>query len=192
MAAGRGGVSGVVLAAGRSTRFAGPAPKQLALVEGEPLVRRTARRALASRLDEVIVVVGFAADEVRAALAGLLVRIVENPDFATGQSSSVRAGLAAVELGAGAAMFLPADQPRLTSETIDRILAAWEESGGPIVVPTFQGRRGAPVVFDRALFPELATIAGDEGGRQLFPRHEGEIVEVALPSAEPLSDLDEA
>ncbi len=192
MAAGRGGVSGVVLAAGRSTRFAGPVPKQLALVEGEPLVRRTARRALASRLAEVLVVVGFAADEVRAALAGLPVRIVENPDFATGQSSSVRAGLAAVEAGAGAAMFLPADQPRLSAEAIDRIVAKWEATSGPIVVPTFQGRRGAPVVFDRALFPELATIAGDEGGRQLFPRHEGEIVEVPLPSAEPLSDLDEA
>lgn len=183
-------VSGIILAAGPSTRFGDAGPKQLLPFRGEPLVRRSARQALASHLEEVLVVVGYRSEEVRRVLQGLAVRIVENPSFESGQSSSVKVGLRAVDERAGAAMFMPADQPYLTSAVIDRILNAYQRDGGPIVVPVFRGQRGAPVLFDRALFGELARIRGDAGGRQLFPDHAGEIVEVPLPSRRALLDVD--
>ena len=183
-------VSGVLLAAGRSERFDDDVPKQLWQVEGEPLVRRIARRALDSRLAEVIVVVGHQAGRVSAALRGLQVRIVENLAYETGQASSVRVGLEAVDMASGASLFMPADQPNLDSTVIDDLIRLFESTGGPIVVPTFEGVRGAPVLFARSLFDELERLAGDRGGRQLFPRHADSIVELPLADPGPLADLD--
>ncbi len=184
------GVSGVVLAAGPSERFRSEMPKQVQPFEGEALVRRITRQALASRLGEVLVVVGFRSDLVRRPLVGLDVGVVENPAYASGQSTSVKAGLAAIDPEAAAAMFLPVDQPFLTTEVIDRLVEAWERTGGAIIVPVHEGRRGSPVVIDRSLFGELGQISGDEGGRQLFARHPTEIVEVPLSSQKPLRDID--
>lgn len=188
----RGSVSGVLLAAGRSRRFGGSVPKQLALFHGEPLVRRAARTALAAGLAEVLAVTGWAGDEVAAALAGLPVRRVSNPAWAEGQSTSVRAGLAEVAPDTGAALFLPCDQPLLTAAVIDALIAAWRAGGGRIIVPVFRGRRGTPTLFDRALFAELAAVTGDEGGRQVIARRRGDLVEVELEEEAPLLDVDTA
>lgn len=165
-------------------------PKQLLPFEGEPLVRRVARRALASRLAEVIVVVGHMAEAVRQALKGLDVRVVENPAYRQGQSTSVIAGLKALAPQADAALFLMADQPFLDTPLIDRILATYEKTGGPIIVPVFEGRRGSPVLFDRSFFDELRQITGDEGGRQVLRRHPQAVVDVPLDSERPLWDID--
>lgn len=185
-----GRVWGVLLAAGRSRRFGGGLPKQLLPFEGEPLVRRAARTALASGLDGVLAVVGHAAREVEEALDGLEVRTVLNPDHAKGLASSVRAGLAAVPGEAAGALFLTADQPLLSAEIVDRLLAAFRETGGPIVLPSAEGRRGSPVLFHRSLFGELAAVQGDAGGRQVVSRHPEAVVEVPLESATPLEDVD--
>lgn len=183
-------IAGVVLAAGPSSRFGVDPPKQLQRLAGEPLVRRAVRRALASRLSGIVVVVGFRAAAVRASLRDLAVTVVENPDFATGLSSSVKAGLAAVDPAAAAAMFVPIDQPRLSTGLIDDLVGRYLETGGPIVVPSHAGVRGAPVIFDRRLFGELAQIEGDSGGRQLFARHRDEIVELVLANDQALQDID--
>ena len=186
----RARVAGVILAAGPSERFGDDVPKQLLELEGETLVRRVARLALESNLTDVIVVVGYRAREITAALGVLPLQVVVNPDFEQGQSTSVRAGLAEVRPNATAVMFLPADQPFLTRKVIDHLIAAHEKTGAPIVVPVFEGRRGAPVLFDSTLFPELAHLSGDIGGRQLFPRYPDKILEVPLTSREPLLDID--
>ena len=183
-------VSGVLLAAGASRRFGADLPKQLWPVAGEALVRRVARRALGSRLSEVIVVVGHQADRVTAALAGLPVRIVENAAHSSGQASSVRAGLEAVSGAASGSLFLPVDQPHLDSRLIDGLIELFEATGGPIVVPTFGGARGAPVLFARSLFPELERLEGDAGGRRLFPLHADEIIELPLADSAALKDVD--
>jgi molybdenum cofactor cytidylyltransferase len=166
--------------------------KQLLPFNGEPLVRRVAKQALASHLRELIVVVGFAEDRVQGAVAGLDVRIVENPAYHEGQSTSVKAGLEAVDPASDAAMFLPVDQPFLTSAVIDQLIRAYQDTGGPIVLPVYQGQRGAPVVFDRSLFPKLAQITGDEGGRQIVRRYFDKVVTVSLDSQQPLLDIDTA
>jgi molybdenum cofactor cytidylyltransferase len=183
-------VSGVILAAGMSRRFGTRPPKQLAEIDGEPQVRRIARQALAASLDEVIVVVGHRADDVCAALAGLELRTVENSDYATGQASSVRAGLAVAHDYANAVMFLPCDQPFLDHETLDRVLGTYRAARSAIVVPAHARRRGAPVLFDRRLFSELAALGGDRGGRQLLAEYSQVTTWVQLPSALPLADFD--
>lgn len=183
-------VTGIILAAGRSRRFGGDPPKQLHPVDGLPLVARTARAALASKLRQLVVVTGHRAPAVASALAGLAVEVVVNQRFAEGQSTSVIAGLSRVEPQAEAALFIPCDLPNLDAETIDRLVEAYDESSGPIVVPTFNGRRRAPVLLDRSLFTEIGAITGDQGARQLFPRHEADIVEVQFGSGRPFEDLD--
>ncbi len=180
--------AGVVLAAGASRRFGGPLPKQLVELDGEPLVRRTARTALASRLSEVIVVVGHRGAEVRRAVEDLTVQVVDNPDWEEGQSGSVKTGLAAVPAGASGAVFIPCDQPYLGADVIDLLLAEHAASGAPIVVPAHRGRRGSPVLIARDLFPELARIQGDAGGCQLFGAHP--VAEVELDDRRSLLDFD--
>jgi len=180
----------VILAAGPSSRFGKGPPKQLAVFEGETLLARTARRALASSLAEVVVVLGFEAEAIAPALAGLEARTVRNPEWAEGQSTSVRAGLSALDTVAAAVLFLTCDQPFLDTAVIDRIVATWRETDAAIVVPTWRGRHGSPVLFDRSLFGELRGISGDAGGRQLFARHESEIAAVELDDEGPLLDVD--
>ena len=183
-------VSGVLLAAGQSKRFPGDLPKQLLDFKGEPMVRRMARQALTSRLGDLIVVLGYRADLIRPVLSDLEVKMVDNPDYASGQSSSVRWGLRSLDPSASAALFLPADQPFLSAALLDQLINTYELSGGPIVLPTYQGYRGSPVLFHQSLFPELAAVTGDEGGRQIIKRHESEIVTVVVDSQRPLLDID--
>lgn len=191
-----GAVAAVVLAAGRSSRFAagGGPPKQLFVLDGEPLVRRTTRLALSASVHGVVVVTGHRGDAVARAVVDLDVTVVHNPDFAQGQSTSVRSGLAALGAHVDAALFLPIDQPRLETSLLDRLVDAWrsgrDASGrGPIAVPEAAGRRGAPVLFDRRFFPELAQLTGDVGGRAVLRRHAEAITTVAAETVH-LMDLD--
>jgi molybdenum cofactor cytidylyltransferase len=156
-------IAGIVLAAGRSSRMG--RPKQLLPVHDEPLIRHTLRRVLASSLDQVLLVVGHEADEVRAAVAGLPVESVANPDAAAGQSTSVRAGLAALSADVEAVVFILGDQPGIEPTVIDTLIAAWRVSGSPVAVPRYEDLLGNPVLFDRRVFPELAALEGDTGAR---------------------------
>ncbi|MCH7664710.1 MAG: nucleotidyltransferase family protein [Acidobacteria bacterium] len=183
-------VTGIVLAAGLSRRFDGRLPKQLHQINGQTLVYRTATVALASKLRQIVIVVGHRGAEVGAVLAGLAIEVVVNPDFADGQSTSVKIGLSRVDANAEAAMFIPCDLPNLDAETINRLVESYAESGGWIVVPVFEGCRRAPVLIDRSLFGELRGITGDQGARQLFPRHQDDLVEVEFESKLPFADLD--
>ena len=135
-------IAGIVLAAGRSSRLG--RPKQLLPVHGEPLIRHTLRRVLASSLDQVILVVGHEADEVRDAVADLPVECVVNPDAAAGQSTSVRAGLAALSPEVEAAVFILGDQPGIDPTVIDALIAAWRTSGVPGRRPSLRGPDGQP------------------------------------------------
>jgi molybdenum cofactor cytidylyltransferase len=156
-------IAGIVLAAGRSSRLG--RPKQLLPVHGEALIRHTLRRVLASSLDQVILVVGHEAEEVRAAVADFPVACVFNAEAAAGQSTSVCAGLAALSPDVRAAVFILGDQPGVDPNVIDTLITAWRESGAPVVAPRYEDRMGNPVLFDRRVFPELAALEGDTGAR---------------------------
>jgi molybdenum cofactor cytidylyltransferase len=178
-------IAGIVLAAGQSSRLG--RPKQLLPIHGEPLIRHTLRRVLASALDQVILVVGHEADDVRTAVADLPVACAFNPDAAAGQSTSVRAGLAALSPEAEAAVFILGDQPGVDPNVIDTLIASWRESGAPVVVPRYEDRMGNPVLFDRRLFPELATLEGDSGARPVVRAYHdsGELHAVPVAGSAP-------
>ncbi|WP_375464978.1 NTP transferase domain-containing protein [uncultured Methylobacterium sp.] len=181
-------VAAVLLAAGRGTRF-GPEPKLLALLDGKPLVRHAAEAALASGVRPVLVVLGAHAGRVRAALSGLGVTLVENPDYAAGLSTSLRAGLAALPPETVGAVVMLADMPRVTAAQIDRLAAAFR-AGEPLpaaVVPVVDGRRGNPALLNRrALDADLARLTGDHGAGPLLTGR-ADVIEIA---GEPATGLD--
>lgn len=181
-------VSGVVLAAGGSSRLG--RPKQLLPLGGEPLLAQTVKHALASRLGEVVLVLGHAAGEIAAAVGERGQRTVVNADYGRGQSTSMRAGLAALAPGAEAALFLLGDQPRVGPAIIDALVAAFEETRGPIVVPLYGGEPGTPVLIARALFPELLAVEGDQGARGVVRAHPAETVRVPVGDGPPPRDVD--
>ncbi|WP_457795692.1 nucleotidyltransferase family protein [Methylocystis sp. S23] len=183
------GIAAVILAAGRGARFGAERNKLLARIDGQPLVRRVALAALASRAKKTIVVAGHARGAIEAALAGLPVRFAYNPDFASGLASSLRAGLATA-IEADGALVLLGDMPGVSPLVIDALIAAFERSpGAAAVVPTCGGRRGNPVLLARAIFPRIAMLGGDEGARKLLRSIEG-VVELPLEDDAVLADVD--
>jgi molybdenum cofactor cytidylyltransferase len=183
-------VSAVILAAGSSTRFAGETPKQLTVIDGSSMVRRIAQAAAQSKASEVIVVTGFQQARVAAEVKGLATVAVYNRRFQQGLSTSVKTGLWAVSDRSSAVLFIPCDQPHLDTASLDLLVEAYRRGRGSILVPSYRGRRGSPVLFDRKFFAELAAIGGDEGGRQVLLRHPAEVVEIELPGEAPLHDFD--
>jgi molybdenum cofactor cytidylyltransferase len=183
-------IAAIVLAAGRSTRM-GAANKLLADIAGSPMVRRVAEVALASRARPVLVVTGHQAGEVRAALAGLDVGYVANPDYAQGLSTSLKVGIAAVPAAADGALVLLGDMPRITAGHVDRLIEAFAaEQGRCIVVPVHQGRRGNPVLWPPAFFAEMLELEGDAGARKLLAAHADQVREVDLGTDAVFMDVD--
>ena len=183
-------VAGLVLAAGRSTRMGGP-NKLLAEIGGKPLVRIVAEQALASRAAPVMVVTGHERDKVEAALAGLRVRFVHNPDYAAGLSTSLKAGLAALPGEADGAIVCLGDMPQVTAGLIDRMLEAFDPARGAlVVVPTMEGKRGNPVVWSRRFFADLMALEGDVGARHLIGTHADAVAEVPVEDSAALTDVD--
>ena len=183
-------IAAVVLAAGRSTRMAG-ANKLLAEIARRPLVRIAAEAALASRATPVIVVAGHQRAQVEEALAGLPVRLVYNPDFAQGLGTSLKAGIAAVPADADGAIVCLGDMPQVDARLIDRLIGAFDPDRGALVVmPTFEGRRGNPVLWSRRFFPDLMAIEGDVGARHLIGRYSEAVVEVPIEGKAALVDVD--
>lgn len=179
----------VILAAGGSSRFGTAGPKQLVPFAGEPLVAHLTRTVLSSRAAKVLVVAGYRALEVAQAVTRLGVAALTNDRYAEGQSTSVIAAIRAIGPSATGVIFIPCDQPYLTRELIDYLIAQFESSEAPLVIPTVDGERRSPVVVGRGLFPELEELKGDQGARQLFPRYEDGLIEVPWPDRRALADF---
>ncbi|MFH1794241.1 MAG: molybdopterin-binding/glycosyltransferase family 2 protein [Pseudomonadota bacterium] len=176
----RAAVHAVVLAAGRSSRMGGP-NKLLARFQGEPLVRRVAESALASDAAGVTVVTGHQADRVRAALEGLGVSFVANPDFASGLASSLKAGIVSVPGDAAGALILLADMPQIEADDLDRLIDAFRRAGSRAIVrATHNGKRGNPVILPRTVFGEIAHIEGDTGARHVVEAGIADVLDVEL------------
>jgi 4-nitrophenyl phosphatase len=145
---------------------------------------------LASPARPVVVVLGAHADEIRPALNGLPVHIVLNPNWRDGVSASVRAGLAALQDEVPAALFILGDQPGITPDLIESLIARFRETNAPIVEPRFHEQPGTPALFAREMFKELAQLTGDRGGRPLVNKYADRVAVVQVRDVSTLKDID--
>jgi molybdenum cofactor cytidylyltransferase len=170
-------VAGLVLAAGASSRMG--IPKQLLPAGDTLLLERVLAQALRSKLDLVVLVLGFKAHEIRGKIrSGSLqsnLKIVENTDYKLGISSSIIAGLSHVEKNYAHVMILLGDMPYITSGVINRLVSGYLESGLPLGALKVRGKRSHPVIIGRPFFPALHRLTGDQGARDLFVSHKDQV-----------------
>ena len=180
----------IVLAAGQSRRM-GKNNKLVADVNGTAMVRHTLENIAGVVPDEPIVVSGHEADMVTAALVGLDLKIVHNPKFAAGLSTSLVTGLGALDDEVDGALVCLADMPRVSREDIKKLIAAFDPiENRAICVPTFRGKRGNPVLWGREFFDPMSRVSGDVGARHLIGAHDDKVVEVEVDSDGVILDVD--
>jgi len=193
-------IAAIILAAGSSSRMEKQQHKLLLPLGDHPVVTHVLAAALASQAQPIIVVLGHQAEQVRTALSTLsatnkTLLFIENPDYKQGMSTSLRAGLQALtqldsEISADGALILLGDQPLITTQVIDTLIAAKETSTKQIVAARYNGKRGNPVIFGSELFPELMTVTGDEGGRSIIERHREDVASIEVGDPVANSDVD--
>lgn len=179
----------IVLAAGQSRRM-GDTNKLLIPVEGKPMAQHALDTARASGCDPILVVTGHAAEDVRSAL-GEDVTYVHNPDYADGLSTSLRTGVAALPEDCDGVIVLLGDMPQVSPVHLKALMQAHDRDEGHLIcVPTWNGKRGNPVLWDRRFFADMETLGGDVGAKHLIGSNEDLVVEVPLDDDAILVDVD--
>jgi molybdenum cofactor cytidylyltransferase len=178
----------IVLAAGMSRRMG--TPKQLLRAGEDTLLQRVLKAARASQASEVVLVVGFAAEQILQTISTEGVRVVVNEAYQEGMGSSLRAGIGTVQPQTQAVLIMLADQPFVHTSTLDHLFAYHRRFTPQVVIPTYKGFRGNPVLLDRSLFPEIAQIRGDVGCRSIFGNHAESIAKLEVDDPGILLDVD--
>jgi molybdenum cofactor cytidylyltransferase len=168
--------------------------KQLLPLGETTMLTRTLENVRTAGLDDIVLVLGASAEAIRrqlpqSFLGGL--RIVVNHDYGQGMASSLRAGLSALDPKIDAAFIILGDQPFIRPQTLHQIMAGFHRSGAQIVIPSYQGKRGNPVLLSRSVFPEVMALEGDIGCRAIFPNHLGAILKVEVEDPGILLDIDD-
>jgi molybdenum cofactor cytidylyltransferase len=185
-------ISGLILGAGASRRL-GP-PKQLLPFRDTTMLGWVVDQAGRSTgLDELVVVLGRAADEVRATVDFGAARVVENPVFNEGCASSYRSGLAAIDPQSAAIMIILGDQPGITPEIVDHLAEEWRRQESLIALCSFQGRKGHPMIFARPMFNQLLELHGDKAAWKLVDANPEMVREVhfSIPYPEDINTPDD-
>lgn len=179
-------VAVVILAAGKSSRMGeGGAHKLLAEFDGEPLVRRAAKTALATNAAPVVVVTGHRQSEIVAALSGLDVTAIENPDYASGMASSLVSGFSAAPArSADGVLVMLADMPGVTTGDLNLLIAAFRSASGRAIVRAVSlGKRGNPVILPRLLGDAVMRLEGDVGARHIIETSGLPVIDVDIGEA---------
>ncbi len=193
----------IILAAGSSSRMGGGRHKLLLPLHDRPVLAHVLDAVLASQARPVVLVLGHQAEQVRAHIASYVthpdLNIIENTDYLQGMSTSMRLGIQALQSYGymnssnseiDSTLILLGDQPLITAQDIDTLIAAYRTTAKKIVAPTYDGKRGNPILFDASLFPELLKVTGDEGGRSVLERHRDEIATVEMGNSLANIDVD--
>jgi molybdenum cofactor cytidylyltransferase len=177
-------VAAVVLAAGGSIRFG--KPKQLAIFQGEPLVRRIVRAAKDAGCAPVVVVLGADAAQITPVLAGLTVSMIEHPNWSNGLGSSIAVGLKhalGIVANLDAAILLTCDQPFVNAATLRELIQLHLENGKTIVASAYAETLGIPALFDRSCFGDLLQLRGDSGAKGIILARRHDVVPLNFPDA---------
>lgn len=183
-------VAAIILAAGSSRRM-GDVNKLLMEWRGKTILSHVVGTSLKSVACETIVVTGHENEAIARELAGYDVRLIHNPRFDEGLSTSLIAGIKALGAEVAGAAILLADMPDLKMETLNALINAFEEAGEPsICAPVCGARRGNPVTWPREFFPDILQLSGDRGARDLMATYKDRVQEVGVEDNGVLMDFD--
>ena len=182
-------ISALILAAGMSKRFRNN--KLITPIMGKPMIKWTVEAAVNSMVDEVIVILGFEAEKVRKVIDDLPCKIIVNENYLDGMSSTVKFGVKYVMNYSEAVVIIPGDCPFIGSNSINLVINAYRETRAPIIIATFKGRRGHPILISHELFPEVLKISEETYGlKQLIRKYEDKILHVEASTIGVLIDID--
>jgi len=181
-------IAAVVLAAGLSTRMG--RAKLILPIGGKTVLERVLDTYRGARVDDIVVVIGASAEQIRSSVRFDEERVVFNPEYRKGMSGSLKLGIEALGSETEAAIIALGDQPFLSSKTVDRLVDEYLATKAPIVVPVYRGQRGNPVLFDSSLFSQIREIEGDKGAKSVVLKNEARVREVAVEDEGVLLDID--
>ncbi len=184
-------VSAVILAAGSSTRMG--RAKQLLPLGQSTVLEQTIANVRGAEVNEIVLVLGAFAEAIRQQLPPALLKglkLVVNEDYQEGMSTSLRAGVSALDHRSEAALIILGDQPFIRAQTMDQVVRAYRRDHAQIVIPEYQGSRGNPVLLDRSVFSEVLALQGDVGCRSIFNNHLVGILKVEVEDRGILLDID--
>ncbi len=169
----------IILAAGASSRMG--TPKQLLLYRGRSFLSYIVEAAIASMCQPIVVVVGANAEQIKSEVS-FRVQVVENTRWTEGMSSSIAVGMQAlVNQNIEGVVITLCDQPFVSTEIIDQLIAAYRLTGKSIVASEYAGTLGVPALFSRTLFPELMTLGATEGAKHLIKKYSEQVFSVPFP-----------
>jgi molybdenum cofactor cytidylyltransferase len=188
-------LAAVILAAGQSSRMG--AHKALVDFRGKTFLARLLEVTKHPQIGLTRVVLGAGDEEIRAALQLPEEIVILNPEWRRGQLSSIQAAVRALsddplaEDSIDGVLLCPVDHPLISGELVASLVDAFYYLGQPIVVPTFNGRRGHPVIFARSLFAELLAAPDDQGARAVVWEHAADVAEVPTEEEGVVLNLDD-
>ena len=182
----------IILAAGASSRMG--APKQLLLVDGKTLIKRTCDTAMDTPCHPIVLVLGANRNLIRKETERMPITVIDNPQWENGMSSSIKMGLAGAymtEKAIEAVIFLTVDMPYVSSELINKMIekAKFDEKI-EIVACKYENQMGIPVLFKRSLFTNLLELSGDEGAKKVVVKNKDKVAFIDFPQGK--LDLDTA
>ncbi len=182
-------VAAIVLAAGESSRMG--TPKALLRIGGKTFIRHIIDVLASSEVEKIVVVLGANAEEIKRELAGLDVIVADNQNYTAGQLSSVLKGIETVEpFSPDGILVQPVDNPMVNTEVVNALVTKFSEGSRLIVLPTFKGKRGHPVLFSAKLFGELKNALPDVGARSVVWSRAAETVEVETKDEGVICNID--
>ncbi len=183
-------ISAIVLAAGEARRMG--QSKALLPWEGKTLLEHVLDQILHSQVDEIILVLGHGAGRIRERISAPGIKIVINPAYQEGMSTSLRHGLLSMDKKAEAFLVVLGDQPGIRREMINQLIDAFHHTQPRknIVLPTYRNRKGHPVLFGIQYREEVGKLKGDVGGRQILSDHPEDILALEMDTEDFLSDID--
>lgn len=169
----------ILLSAGGSARYG--SPKQLIQFKGRTLLRHLAEVCVASKAESVHVVLGAYAELLKLQLLGLPIQVLHHTRWSDGLSSSLRVAMKSLPKSVKAVLIVLCDQPHVSTELLNKIIDLHLSKGSPIVACEYGDSLGVPALFEKRFFPELMSIAGDRGAKQIILKHRSKVAFVPFP-----------